>query len=385
MADERGRLRHDGPGRRRRRAPDDRHRHARLRLHGQGPRERLPQARLHDVAAAAACRGSSPSPGRTEEAVAEAARRYGFEGYVTDWRELVANRDDRALRQQRAEQPPRRADDRRGRGGQARRSARSRSRALPTRATRSGSASRRPASSTCAPSTTASSRPCGSRARCSRPGELGEIYHFRGRYLQEWGDIDDAGLAVRPLARRLGRARRPRRARDRPRALPRRRDRARSAGTTRTFKAGRDVDDAFEAAVEFENGAVGTLEASRFCPGRKNAFTWEINGSKGSIAFDLERLNELQVHLRRLDARRARSGLPQRARLRGRPPLLGALVAPRPHHRLGAHVRARAAPPPDGDRATTATWRRTGRRSRTATAPPRCATRSCARPRPGSA
>ena len=32
--------------------------------------------------------------------------------------------------------------------------------------------------------------------------------------------------------------------------------------------------------------------------GRKNAFTWEINGSKGSIAFDLERLNELQVNLK---------------------------------------------------------------------------------------
>jgi predicted dehydrogenase len=70
------------------------------------------------------------------------------------------------------------------------------------------------------------------------------------------------------------------------------------SGTTRTFKEGRDVDDAFEAVVEFEGGAVGTIEASRFSPGRKNAFSWEINGSKGSIAFDLERLNELQVYLR---------------------------------------------------------------------------------------
>jgi predicted dehydrogenase len=69
------------------------------------------------------------------------------------------------------------------------------------------------------------------------------------------------------------------------------------SGATRTFKEGRDVDDAFESIVEFENGAVGTIEASRFCPGRKNAFAWEINGSKGSVAFDLERLNELQVHL----------------------------------------------------------------------------------------
>ena len=44
----------------------------------------------------------------------------------------------------------------------------------------------------------------------------------------------------------------------------------------------------------FESGAVGTIEASRFCQGRKNHFTWEINGSKGSLAFDLERLNELE-------------------------------------------------------------------------------------------
>jgi predicted dehydrogenase len=128
-------------------------------------------------------------------------------------------------------------------------------------------------------------------------GELGELYHFRGSYLQEWGDIDDQvwrferdtagsgalgdlGAHVIDLARYLvGEI-------------------ASVSASTRTFKAGRDVDDAFEAAVVYENGAVGTIEASRFCPGRKNAFTWEINGSKGSIAFDLERLNELQVHLR---------------------------------------------------------------------------------------
>jgi predicted dehydrogenase len=63
-----------------------------------------------------------------------------------------------------------------------------------------------------------------------------------------------------------------------------------------TFQPGREVDDAFEAAVGFDGGALGTIEATRFATGRKNAFRWEINGSKGSIAFDLERLNELQVH-----------------------------------------------------------------------------------------
>ena len=60
-------------------------------------------------------------------------------------------------------------------------------------------------------------------------------------------------------------------------------------------RAAVDVDDAFEATVEFENGPSGTLEASRLCVGRANHLALEINGSNGSIAFDLERLNELQV------------------------------------------------------------------------------------------
>ena len=69
------------------------------------------------------------------------------------------------------------------------------------------------------------------------------------------------------------------------------------AARTQTFQPGREVDDAVEAVVSFEGGAIGTIEASRFATGRKNAFTWEINGSKGSLRFDLERLNELEVHL----------------------------------------------------------------------------------------
>ena len=56
-----------------------------------------------------------------------------------------------------------------------------------------------------------------------------------------------------------------------------------------------DVDDGFVAAVEFDNGALGTFEASRFCQGRKNFNSFEINGEHGSIVFNLERLNELNV------------------------------------------------------------------------------------------
>ncbi len=66
-------------------------------------------------------------------------------------------------------------------------------------------------------------------------------------------------------------------------------------GFLKTFIADREVDDAVEATVRFANGAVGTLEATRLALGRRNAFQWEINGTKGSLAFDMERLNELQV------------------------------------------------------------------------------------------
>jgi predicted dehydrogenase len=56
-----------------------------------------------------------------------------------------------------------------------------------------------------------------------------------------------------------------------------------------------DVDDAFAAVVEFENGALGTLEATRFAKGRKNYEVLEINGENGSLRFNLERMNELEV------------------------------------------------------------------------------------------
>ena len=58
------------------------------------------------------------------------------------------------------------------------------------------------------------------------------------------------------------------------------------------------VDDASFMLAEFENGALGSFEASRFAPGRKNFNYFEIYGSKGSIVFNLERMNELQLFQR---------------------------------------------------------------------------------------
>ena len=56
------------------------------------------------------------------------------------------------------------------------------------------------------------------------------------------------------------------------------------------------VEDAALMMVEFDNGAVGSFEASRFSSGRKNKLSFEIYGSSGSIVFDLERMNELQCY-----------------------------------------------------------------------------------------
>ena len=240
--------------------------------------------------------------GRSAEAVAEAAQRYGFESHSTDWRETVAD-------------PRVELFDNGGPNNQH---------AAPTIA----------------------AAEAGKHVLCEKPlgrdaaeayaiwrsvalagvihmcafnyrfvpavrlaremleaGELGEIRHFRARYLQDWltdpetpwswrldraaagaGALGDLGSHVVDLARYLV---------GEPASV---------MGTTRTFVSERegglvDVDDAFEAVVEFDSGAVGTLEGSRVAAGRRNALCWEVNGSRGSIAFEAERMNELQVYV----------------------------------------------------------------------------------------
>ncbi|MBI1295913.1 gfo/Idh/MocA family oxidoreductase [bacterium] len=244
--------------------------------------------------------------GRNEEAVAEAARRYGYAGYYTDWRDMLA--DDRVQL----------FDN----GGP----------------------------------NDAHAEPCiaaaeaGKHVFCEKPlartaeeaktmldavqkagvkhmvaynyrfvpairqirklidsGLLGQIYHFRAVYLQEWimphyntpmiwrlqkehagsGALGDLGSHVIDLGRYLvGEI-------------------TSVSAQTRTFIKQRpwgdgtmgtvDVDDAFAAVVEFDNGALGTVEATRFAAGRKNGQRIEINAEKGSIVFNLERMNELDV------------------------------------------------------------------------------------------
>jgi len=56
------------------------------------------------------------------------------------------------------------------------------------------------------------------------------------------------------------------------------------------------VDDASLFLGHFENGAVANLEATRMAAGRRNHIELEINGSKGSLHFDLEDMNRLQFY-----------------------------------------------------------------------------------------
>ncbi len=56
------------------------------------------------------------------------------------------------------------------------------------------------------------------------------------------------------------------------------------------------VDDTSIALARFKSGAVGTFEATRFALGRKNHNRIEINGSKGSLVFNMERPNELELY-----------------------------------------------------------------------------------------
>ena len=240
--------------------------------------------------------------GRNEEAVSEAARRYGFERWTSDWRELVADPgigllDNLGPNDLHAE--PTIAAAEAGKHVVC-------EKPLGRDADESYEIWRRVAA-------TGVKHMCAFNyrfvpaVRLARllidEGELGELRHFRGRYLQDWGDtteevwrfdrgaagsgaLGDLAAHVVDLARYLvGEI-------------------ETVGGFLRTFIPGREVDDAVEATVEFECGAVGTIEATRLALGRRNAFQWEINGTKGSLAFDMERLNELQVF--RADGDRAR-------------------------------------------------------------------------------
>lgn len=68
------------------------------------------------------------------------------------------------------------------------------------------------------------------------------------------------------------------------------------SGTSGSERGPVTVDDVALFTGRFEGGALGQFEATRFRTGRKNGLRVEISGSRGSVAFDLERLNELEFY-----------------------------------------------------------------------------------------
>ena len=71
----------------------------------------------------------------------------------------------------------------------------------------------------------------------------------------------------------------------------------RGLGGTASEKRGQvTVDDAAWFTGRLSGGAIGSFEATRYATGRKNAFRFELSGSRGAIAFDMESMNELQFY-----------------------------------------------------------------------------------------
>jgi predicted dehydrogenase len=152
-------------------------------------------------------------------------------------------------------------------------------------------------------------------------GRIGEIRHFRANYLQDWildpqfplvwrmkkdlagsGALGDIGAHIVDLGQYLvGQITEvvgmmETFVKQRPLEV------SSGGGSGLSASAGQEmgdvtVDDAVSFLARFENGAMGSFNATRFAAGRRNHNTFEINGSLGSISFNLERMNELEVFL----------------------------------------------------------------------------------------
>jgi predicted dehydrogenase len=154
-------------------------------------------------------------------------------------------------------------------------------------------------------------------------GMIGTPYHFRGVYLQDWivdpefplvwrlqkdkagsGAHGDLNAHIIDLARYLCGdfesvngmmktfiKKRPLLAKDAAPGL--------SKGKVAKEIGEVTVDDSTIFMAKFKNGAVGTFEATRFAAGNRNGCRFELNGSEGSIRFNMERFNEIEFFSRK--------------------------------------------------------------------------------------
>ncbi|WP_423917154.1 Gfo/Idh/MocA family protein [Frigoribacterium sp. 2-23] len=156
-------------------------------------------------------------------------------------------------------------------------------------------------------------------------GRLGTIRHIRAQYLQDWlssedapytwrldretagsGALGDIGAHSIDLAQWVSgheitavSAQLRTFVGDRPVPDPRRAGDQQSLGGTAAADAPRrpvTVDDAAAFTATFDGGALGVFESTRMALGHRNANRLEVNGDLGSIAFDFERMNELEYY-----------------------------------------------------------------------------------------
>ncbi|MGX2960628.1 Gfo/Idh/MocA family protein [Peribacillus sp. JNUCC 23] len=150
-------------------------------------------------------------------------------------------------------------------------------------------------------------------------GRLGDIYHFRAWFLQDWlvdpnfpltwrlqkeiagsgshGDlgahlIDLAHYMIGDITEVIG----INETFIKERPIPTNMTGLSATGSADGEKEKVTVDDATLFLARFANGAIGSFEATRFATGHRSTNSFEINGSKGSVIFDFERMNELQVY-----------------------------------------------------------------------------------------
>jgi len=150
-------------------------------------------------------------------------------------------------------------------------------------------------------------------------GRLGKIYHFRAQFLQDFvldpdfplvwrlqkeiagsGSHGDLGAHLIDLARFLvgefGEVIGMSETFIKERPLPDSMTGLSAKGSKDAPRGPVTVDDATLFLTRFADGALGSFEATRFAAGHRCTNAFEINGSKGSVKFDFERVNELQVY-----------------------------------------------------------------------------------------
>jgi predicted dehydrogenase len=153
--------------------------------------------------------------------------------------------------------------------------------------------------------------------RLIEEGCVGEVYHYHGAYLQDWimdpdfplvwrlqkkysgsGALGDIAAHAADLAQFLNAditevvGEMTTFIKERP--LPGTSGGAWGTKGKKGKKAKVTVDDDTNFLARFKNGSVGVFESSRFAGGRRNFNTFQVYGSKGSLAWNFERMNELE-------------------------------------------------------------------------------------------